>query len=35
LAFCRLAIAAHGGTITADGNPGQGTTFTIRLPINS
>ncbi len=34
LAFCRLAVAAHGGAITADGAPGQGSTFTVTLPIN-
>ena len=31
LAFCRLAIVAHGGTIVADGEPGHGATFTITL----
>ncbi|HEY4721402.1 MAG TPA: ATP-binding protein, partial [Anaerolineae bacterium] len=33
LAFCRLAVEAHGGTITASGKPGQGAMFTITLPI--
>ena len=33
LAFCRLAILAHGGTITALGEPGCGTTFTLTLPL--
>jgi signal transduction histidine kinase len=32
LAFCRLAIMAHGGTIMASGEPGRGATFTITLP---
>ncbi len=34
LAFCRLVILAHGGTITASGEPGQGATFTITLPVS-
>ena len=34
LAFCRLAVIAHGGTITADGAPGRGAIFTLTLPLN-
>jgi signal transduction histidine kinase len=34
LAFCRLVILAHGGTIMASGEPGHGATFTITLPIS-
>ena len=34
LAFCRLAVTAHGGTITADGGPGRGALFTLTLPLN-
>jgi signal transduction histidine kinase len=34
LAFCKLAIEAHGGTITieSEGVPGQGCTFIITIP---
>lgn len=34
LAICRKIVQAHGGTITAEGVPDQGATFTIRLPLN-
>jgi signal transduction histidine kinase len=33
LAFCRLAVEAHGGTIVVDSAPDQGTMFTIELPL--
>jgi signal transduction histidine kinase len=33
LATCRKIVDRHGGQIDADGRPGQGTTFRIRLPI--
>jgi two-component system, OmpR family, sensor kinase len=32
LALLREVVAGHGGTITADGRPGAGATFTVRLP---
>lgn len=35
LVFCRMAVEAHGGTITAQSRPGEGTTFTFRLPMKS
>lgn len=33
LAFCRMAIQAHGGEIWAQNNPGKGATFTFILPL--
>jgi two-component system, OmpR family, sensor kinase len=35
LALAREIAADHGGTISADGRPGQGATFTVRLPAAS
>ncbi|MFG1949035.1 sensor histidine kinase [Nonomuraea sp. NPDC048826] len=32
LALVREVVDGHGGTITADGSPGQGAVFTVRLP---
>jgi signal transduction histidine kinase len=33
LAFCRLAVEAHGGKIDIDSKPGKGSTFHFTLPV--
>ena len=33
LAYCKRAVEAHGGTITVDSKRGEGTTFTIKIPL--
>jgi two-component system, NtrC family, sensor histidine kinase KinB len=35
LAFCRLAVNAHGGEIWVDSPPGQGSDFVFTLPIHN
>jgi light-regulated signal transduction histidine kinase (bacteriophytochrome) len=34
LALCRRIAERHGGSILADGVPGEGATFTVTLPLN-
>jgi signal transduction histidine kinase len=34
LAFCRRAVEAHGGSITVESKVGEGTTFTVTLPLH-
>jgi PAS domain S-box-containing protein len=34
LALTRAVVEGHGGTLTVDSRPGDGTTFTVRLPID-
>jgi signal transduction histidine kinase len=33
LAFCRLAVGAHGGTIEIEANTPRGAVFVVRLPL--
>jgi signal transduction histidine kinase len=35
LAFCRLAVEAHGGRIWVESEPGQGARFSFSLPVHS
>jgi signal transduction histidine kinase len=35
LAICRKIVERHGGTISAHSQPGQGSIFTVRLPLIS
>ena len=34
LAICKAIVEAHGGTIDVSSQPGQGSTFVVKLPVN-
>jgi PAS domain S-box-containing protein len=35
LPFCKRAVEAHGGSIGFNSDPGQGTTFTVKIPLKT
>ena len=35
LALVKMLVERHGGTVEVDSEPGKGTTFSIRLPMDS